>query len=548
MQMTPFRSLALQIVVLLAVAAAAVMWGSALMGSLDTYRAPFHGKTIAAGDPIGRALTRRVVFVYVDGLRVDTAANAHVMPYLNELRAKGASATSHSREPSYSVPGYTTMLSGAWPEFNDGPLLNPDEAHTVPWPQDNLFAAVKRAGMKVGLADHYSGEKLIPQDTLADRHYVQDQNDADDRAVTAAAVRWLGEGADQFILVHLDQVDHIGHIAGGPRGPNWNAAATRVDNLLRELGGALDLSRDTIFITSDHGHIDQGGHGGHEDVVLSEPWVLAGAGVKPGPYPDTRMIDIAPTLAALLGVSIPALSQGDVRTDMLQLTPEQKAAIEAAHAKQQAEWLTAYNEATGQSIAATPTGGASAVQSAVEEARATQAANERLPRIALALIPLLAIAGALWSARGASLIWPAIGALIYLAVFHAAYYLIEGRTYSLSSVLGADDILQVGMLIAAVGFVVACAIVVWQTNALRADAAGAATAVLGAALVTIAVVSLPAIVGYAVNGATITWVMPNFALMFFTFLTLLQIAGIALSAVALAAIAALASRFAGAPA
>lgn len=102
--MTPLRWLVLQIVLVLAIAAGAVMWASALMGSYDTYRSPFHGRTLEPGEAIGTPLTRRLVFVYVDGLRVDTAANAQVMPYLNELRTRAASATSRSREPSIPSP------------------------------------------------------------------------------------------------------------------------------------------------------------------------------------------------------------------------------------------------------------------------------------------------------------------------------------------------------------------------------------------------------------------------------------------------------------
>jgi hypothetical protein len=537
--MTPIRWLGLQIVVLLAIAVGAVMWASAQMGSFNTYHSPFHGHVVEPGEAIGSPLTHRLVFVYVDGLRVDTAANAQVMPYLNELRARGASAISRSRQPSYSVPGYTTMMSGAWPEFNDGPLLNPDEEHLEIWPQDNLFRVAKRAGLKVGLADHYSAEKLIPQDTLADHVYVHGEAQADDQAVNDAAVRWLKDGSFQFIVVHYDQVDDTGH-RFGPRSPKWNEAAHNVDGLLRQLGAALDLSQDTIFITSDHGHIDQGGHGGHEFIVRREPWILTGAGVKPGQYPDARMIDIAPTMAALLGESIPALAQGRVRLDMLQTTPEQKTAIEAAYAKQQSAWLTAYNSATGQSIAPPASGKPEDIQIAVSKARAAQFANERLPRIVIAIIPLLIIIVAAWWARGSLMVWQIIGAVIYFALFHAAYYLLEERTYSLSSVLSANDILAVGMGTAAAAFIVAGALVVWLSGAWKGGAIPAATAALGTALTTIAIAGIPAIVGYAINGATISWTMPEFILSFFTFLTLLQLVGIAASSLVVAALAAMA--------
>ena len=48
------------------------------------------------------------------------------MPILNQLRVQGASAMMHSQVPSYSSPGYSTILTGAWPYLNDGPVFNLD--------------------------------------------------------------------------------------------------------------------------------------------------------------------------------------------------------------------------------------------------------------------------------------------------------------------------------------------------------------------------------------------------------------------------------------
>lgn len=479
--------------------------------------------------------SRRVVFVYIDGLRVDTAADPQVMPFLNELRQRAAWTTSHSRQPSYTVPGYTTMLSGAWPEFNDGPLLNPDYERTTPWPQDNLFAAVRRAGMKTALAESYFAEKLIPQETISDHFYTRNIDNGD-RETTDAMLAWLKADTHQFLLLHIDQVDHTGH-AKGAASPEWKTAARNADNLLREVASALDLSRDTIFITSDHGHIDAGGHGGDETVVVTEPFVLAGAGVKPGQYPDGEMVDIAPTLAALLGTGLPALSQGRVRTDVLQVSAEDKATIEAMSAKQQAQWLATYNAATGQSIVV-PAGAdaVGATQGAVAAARAEQAASERLSRIAVNVIVVAAIAAALWFALGTALAGQALGAVTYLAIFHTGYALVLGRTYSLSSVLGPDDIVGVGVFTAGIAITAGIAVALWKAGSFREGAQSAASVSLGTALVTIAIVSVPALIGFAMNGAVITWVLPDFPLMFLTFLTLLQIVGIGIFALVLAAL------------
>jgi hypothetical protein len=544
--MTSKNWLVVQLGLVLVVAAGAAMWASALMASIDGYRSPFHGRTVASGETIGAPLTRRLVFVYVDGLRVDTAADAKLMPYLNELRTRGATATSRSREPSYSFPGYTTMMSGAWPEFNDGPLLNPSEDQAVTWPQDNLFAAAKRAGLKIGLADHYSAENVIPQDTLADRFYVRGQTDADDRAVTGAALRWLEDGSYQFVVVHLDEVDHAGHFFG-VHSAQWRDAARRVDGLVRDLVGALDLTKDTILLTSDHGHIDRGGHGGNEDLVLNEPFILAGAGVKPGIYEGVEMVDIAPTLAALLGTNIPALSQGHLRTDMLQLTQAQGDRIAEVLRTQQLDWVYAYLRATGLSQMQLGASGdpVDDAQGAVERTRSGASAWSGVGRAALVALVIFTVISALWFFREPVHPWHLFGALAYLAAFHASYALIEGRTYSLSSVLSADDIVGACLLISAVAFAVATVIVLWRTPPWRQGPLACARAVLEFALVAMAVVAVPALVGYAVNGAVITWKLPAFPLMFFTFLSLLQLAGIAVTAILAAGVAALAAwRFA----
>ncbi len=132
--------------------------------------------------------------------------------------------------------------------------------------------------------------------------------------------------------------------------PNWTAAAKRSDDLLREIVGTLDLTQDTVVVTSDHGHLDRGGHGGPEAILLLEPLVMAGAGVKSGAYGDTEQADTAPTLAALLGVNIPASAQGRVRTEMLALSPEGLAAVTEAETAQKRTLAEAYGAAIGRPI------------------------------------------------------------------------------------------------------------------------------------------------------------------------------------------------------
>jgi hypothetical protein len=84
-------------------------------------------------------------------------------------------------------------------------------------------------------------------------------------------------------------------------------------------------------ITADHGHTGRGGHGGLEPEVLAVPLILAGAGVKPGATAgDAHLIDIAPTVSALLGIPAPGHGLGRTLTEVLELDPHDATARKIA--------------------------------------------------------------------------------------------------------------------------------------------------------------------------------------------------------------------------
>jgi hypothetical protein len=93
---------------------------------------------------------------------------------------------------------------------------------------------------------------------------------------------------------------------------------------------ALDNGETTFVIVSDHGHIQRRGHGGHgggELEVTVIPLVLAGKAIKPG-GDIAYQIDVAPTIAALLGLPIPASNQGGVLFNALEMTDAQRQTLE----------------------------------------------------------------------------------------------------------------------------------------------------------------------------------------------------------------------------
>jgi hypothetical protein len=530
--MKNFLAFGIRILICLGLVVGAYFWAMSLMASVYAYRSPLKDQPPQPGEhllpPGVQPATRRVVFVLLDGLRVDTALDAQVMPVLAQLRDQGAWAVMHSQPASYSAPGYSTLLTGAWPEVNDGPAINPEDENFPACTQDDLFAAAQRAGMKTAIAGFIYFAGLLPQTEVDAHFYTREEDDKADQQVMAEAQPWLDSGAYQLVLIHLDQVDYAGHDEGGPRDPRWNAAAGRVDKMLGKIASMLDLNpenrQDTLFVASDHGHIDRGGHGGHEKVTLREPFLLAGAGVRPGKYADVDMVDVAPTLAALLGASLPASGQGRVREEMLDLPAEEVQALPQALEAQQEQLLQAYTAAIGRS--ANPAIGGDIVgtyQEAMQSARKARLNAERLPRILLALLVAILPLAWFWRQRRNEIGWFLGGGLAAVALFNLRYAILDGRTYSLSSVASADDLILFCAVTAGAAFLISWLAASVLRRIFRLSPSQASLWTLDLSLATLYLMSLPVLWSFALNGAVVTWTLPDFPSMFLGFLALLQV-------------------------
>jgi len=507
--------------VLLAIGA--YFWVTNLMDSAQGYRSPFSHTPPTPGQTITTPITRRVVVVLIDALRYDTSINSAVMPFMSELRAKGASATMHSKPPSFSAPGWTTILTGAWPDINDSQLFNPpDEFSARPFTQDDIFAASQRTGLTTAVSGYIWFKGMLANSGVDTGFFTPGEDNAADIEVVAAAMPWLT--ADyQLVLIHLDQVDYAGHYQGGPRNPNWNAAAKRADNMLSEIVAHLDLTQDTVLVISDHGQIDRGGHGGPEPITLVEPFVLVGAGIVPGNYGDVNMVDVAPTLAALLGTNIPANNQGHVLMDMLTLTSEQNVAIQDALKAQQSQLFTAYTTAIGSTAIVGNGEIVSATQTAMAQARLSRLGSERIWRNVLAAFLAILPGYLLFLRKDKKLLWLIAGAVLYVLLFNFRYAVIDGLTYSLASFnQGATYLLIYNATTAAVAVMLAWLVPMFGLGAFKAGPRKAAETTLGYIWFTIYLLALPILLSFATNGFTVTWTLPEFYTLFIGLLSLIQ--------------------------
>jgi len=459
------------------------------------------------------------------------------------LRLQGASAAMHSQPPSFSEPGYTTILTGAWPDINDGPPINLDYGYIPVFTQDDIFSAAHRAGLRTAIFGYYWFEKLVPQAAVDSSFYTPGDGAEADQDVMEAALPELS-GDHQLVLIHLDQVDFAGHHQGGPLSLNWDAAARNSDGYLREIVARLDLEQDTIIVLSDHGQIDRGGHGGPDPITLLEPFMMVGAGVRPGPYPDIQQVDVAPTTAALLGTNLPATAQGHVQSGMLTISSEQSARIRTAELTQKSTLYRTYTAAIksypGQQP--DPSNLASYI-AAMNEARGKKLAGERLWRIPLSILLAISPGVLLVVRKNKKTIWLAIGALIYVLLFNFRYAVLDGRTYSLSSIESATGFITYMVSTTVVAIVISWLVIMARLNAFRSRPRKAAETSLGLMFMTIYLLALPILVSFAWNGLVATWTLPEFYTIFVALLSFVQIMLIVVAGLLLSGSAALIARF-----
>jgi hypothetical protein len=517
-------------ILLILFAAWGYFWANGMMDSIFGYRSPLQQNPPQPGTPMNTAITRRVVLVIIDALREDTSLKKDMMPNLNHLRQQGAWASMHSQPPSFSQPGYSTILTGAWPELNDSPVVNVDSTEIWKFTQDDLFSAAKRAGLKTAIAAFDWFEKLLPPKSVDSGFFTANEDQQADQEVFAAAKPWLISAREQLVLIHLDQVDYAGHHEGGPRDPRWDAAARRSDAILGDIIATLNLKEDTIIVISDHGQIDQGGHGGQDAITLLEPFVATGSGMTPGHYADMQMVDVAPTIAALLGTSLPASTQGHVLSDMLTLNPGQRSAILQSEQTQQAQLANAYRD----SVAPRQTS-----LTSMEEIRSSRLNGERSLR---GLIVFLIIAaGSLWFYKNWKREWLKwLGAaMLYIILFNIRFLLLDGRGYSLSSLEGVSQAILYFSSTAMAAMFITWLVFAFSQKTFSLQAAAAFRKALDLALVIILLLFLPVLASTILDGWKATWHLPEFNSVMLAFVCTLQIIFVAVSGILLAGLSSL---------
>ncbi|MBI5498529.1 MAG: alkaline phosphatase family protein [Deltaproteobacteria bacterium] len=228
---------------------------------------------------------RRAVFVLVDGLSLEGARS---LPGVARMARHGHCAETALRQPTMSMPTYTEFSTGLEPS-RTGVRSNAWDGPAAP---EDTWHMARARGLSTALqSDGPWWADLFPG--AFDVHV----RSRDAWEQTAALGR--------VIVIHELAPDDAGH-ADGAASPEYAAAVQHTGERLDRLLAALDLERDLLLFTSDHGHRPLGGHGGNEDDIAVVLTCAVGRGVVARPGRSTLdATAVAPLWALLTGDRFP---------------------------------------------------------------------------------------------------------------------------------------------------------------------------------------------------------------------------------------------------
>ena len=245
-------------------------------------------------------MKNKAILISIDGARAD-AMHLCGNPYVKELEQLCTyNYGSQAVLPSDTFPCHYSMTHGQTPDRH-GIKTNIYAKPENPTP--GIFEMVRRAGGTTGM--FYNWDYL--RDLASPGSYTFsfclniDYDDLSDTAVTDHCLMAIDRYHPDFVMLYMLDLDEKGgHAKGWMSEEYLRRLSIAIDNVKRVIEACG--KEYSIVITADHGgHDFTHGSASPEDMTI--PLFLYGPDFVPGKaIKDTSLIDIAPTLAAVMGI------------------------------------------------------------------------------------------------------------------------------------------------------------------------------------------------------------------------------------------------------
>jgi hypothetical protein len=206
---------------------------------------------------------RHTAFIVVDGLRRDAAES---MAVTRVLAKSGQCRISDQGSFTVSRPEYALLSTGL--EVDRTGSRNNDL--TAPLAAESIWQVARASGLRVSGSSHLPWfAQLFPGGFDRFTHLETHAANVFDEAHGALL------DVNVFHPLYVDENAHH----HGAASSEYAAAVARVDGEIAGLLARLDLAKDLVVLTADHGHRDAGGHGGAQPEIRDVLICFAGRGV-----------------------------------------------------------------------------------------------------------------------------------------------------------------------------------------------------------------------------------------------------------------------------
>jgi arylsulfatase A-like enzyme len=245
-----------------------------------------------------------VILVTVDGMRADEIGE-ELTPNLYRMINEGAwTLQGRTVVPSLTLPAHASLVTGLTPARHNI-VWNSYKPEMGDLTAETIFDIARQNGLTTAFVSGKEKLRHIAQPDDVDLFSIEKRPD---RAVMDEAIDHLYTVRPNLMLIHLPDVDRMGHFAGwtsGRQRQTLKEADRHVGRLLDAIENLEIRYSTVVIVAADHGGQDRHHKNVKDTDVITIPWIVWGDSIEPREIFPVSITATANTVLRLLGIDPP---------------------------------------------------------------------------------------------------------------------------------------------------------------------------------------------------------------------------------------------------